>query len=1275
MFEIDTKLIQSLNDEIARELIARLCRAELRAQGLSDTGVTWGGDQRAKDGGVDVRVEASEDLPAPSYVLKRMTAFQVKAEVFTPGKIPEEMAPNGIPRPAIVGLAGQGGAYIIASTRDNTSNSALTDRINAMKTTATAVGYGGIKVAFYGARQIADWLEHHPSIVTWLRSRIGQPIVGWRPYGPWAYGETDLSTEFIQDEKRRVRAPGTNHLLTPVEAISRLRKELSSPASIRIVGLSGVGKTRLVQAIFDNRIETEPDCPPPDDVIYADTADALEPSPHELISRISESGSSATIVVDNCSSDLHDRLAQIVKLPNNKTKLITVEYDIRDDLPAGTSSYSLEGASDEAIRTLLSRRFQLLSDPDAERVTLYSDGNARVACALASTASMTGELAGLRDAQLFDRLFHQRNAVDPLLLRTAQAATLVYSFDGESVEPDGELATLARLAGLDEITFYQNLATLKARGLLQSRGPWRAVLPHAIANRLAHTAFSSSPVNQLKDRLLLSDNHRLARSFARRLGYLHDHESARTIAREVLSDGGILGRVCDLSDIQVEIFENIAPVDLTITLEALERAATEPPFLGPENPYRHTYLRIIFSLAYDPTTFQRAAELLVKFSICERGNPGSERPSSKLQNLFQIFFSGTTVSAEVRRNFLLELIRSGDDKRHQLALECVSHALETSQFSSGETFSFGARSRSFGWQPTTQEEVAHWYKVWIEFCAELGARTDQLGAQAREVLGMRLRGLWNVSTLDDLLLEAGEKLAVLDGWPHGWLGLKRLLHWDRDSLSQDSLAKAEQLEGLLAPSDLQSEVQAKIVVGCDFHALADEGDDNEYPDKNVLRRAERAANDLGKRVAETGDMAISLLPDLLSKGRNGSIFSFGKGIGAQMSDPWTFLRAARATLAECDPRETSLIALRGFLRGWREQSPGDLEVFLDEALNDPVWIEWFVELQCVTDLDDKSHARLVAALHDRRCPTWQFSYLSLGRATEPLSVEQIFEILSLLLDRPETGAEVAIDLLGMVVHGTDRKGTEYQNHLAVASLAFLSENNWLALLRRNAQVDHDVGTIYDFALARCSDLYQIQRALEHIVPSDGALAWRQSDTLNAALRPFFKRHPKMALDCVWSIDTEKPKVAALRIVSPQFSAGQSSLVSEVEVQALIDWCREGEGEERFEFAAATCELFVVDKDEETAISIHEAPLRLLRESTNKIAVLEQLKLRFHPSGWSGSLADVLERRRALIPTLDPDADADLSLELKKFDAELAQQIDQERQRQAREDASATATFE
>ncbi|MCP4185228.1 MAG: hypothetical protein GY761_18275, partial [Hyphomicrobiales bacterium] len=193
IFTISSEIIKRLDDRQARELIARLCKAEMLEQNLPLSSVTWGGDQRAKDGGVDVRIDCERQLPDPDFVSHENTAIQVKAESFTPAKIPNEIAPANIPRPALVQFnAGKGGAYIIASTRDDCSDSALESRKDAIFQCLKTHGMTEkISYDFFDARRIADWAEKYPAIVTWLRDAIGEPLSAWRPYGPWAYTEED----------------------------------------------------------------------------------------------------------------------------------------------------------------------------------------------------------------------------------------------------------------------------------------------------------------------------------------------------------------------------------------------------------------------------------------------------------------------------------------------------------------------------------------------------------------------------------------------------------------------------------------------------------------------------------------------------------------------------------------------------------------------------------------------------------------------------------------------------------------------------------------------------------------------------------------------------------------------------------------------------------------------------------------------------------------------------------------------------------------------------
>src|SRR5277367_1648312 len=101
IFEITPEQIRSLNDSDLRKLIAYLCEQELRAQKQSPVAVTAGGNQNAKDGGIDVRVALPDGSAITGYVPSATTGFQVKAQDMPRAEVLEEMAPKGFLRPSI----------------------------------------------------------------------------------------------------------------------------------------------------------------------------------------------------------------------------------------------------------------------------------------------------------------------------------------------------------------------------------------------------------------------------------------------------------------------------------------------------------------------------------------------------------------------------------------------------------------------------------------------------------------------------------------------------------------------------------------------------------------------------------------------------------------------------------------------------------------------------------------------------------------------------------------------------------------------------------------------------------------------------------------------------------------------------------------------------------------------------------------------------------------------------------------------------------------------
>ena len=168
MFEITGQDISLLSDEDLRGLIGRLCEADLRQNGLSPLAVTWGGDQNASDGGIDVRVASEAEFPSGCSIGRPNTGYQVKAENMPRAKIISEMRPAQSVRASIQELADVSGAYIIVSSKGSVSDTALRERKRAMSdAVADLPNPRNLHLDFLDRNRVATWVRGYPGIVAW----------------------------------------------------------------------------------------------------------------------------------------------------------------------------------------------------------------------------------------------------------------------------------------------------------------------------------------------------------------------------------------------------------------------------------------------------------------------------------------------------------------------------------------------------------------------------------------------------------------------------------------------------------------------------------------------------------------------------------------------------------------------------------------------------------------------------------------------------------------------------------------------------------------------------------------------------------------------------------------------------------------------------------------------------------------------------------------------------------------------------------------------------
>ncbi len=1241
IFHINKEDIKQLDDSQARELVARLCQVEVQAKRISTSCVLWGGNQRAADGGVDVRVSNVSGINLDGYIPKNQTIYQVKAEKFGPAKIPKEMAPKSVLHASIRELESYSGAYIIVSTRDDVSDSALKNRKKTMRDCLATFDISDeqVHIDFYDCQKVASWAEKYPEIVIWLQRLLDKALQGWQPYGAWAYKEETLDTAYILDEKARVIAPDNHADLTTLGAIEQLRGELQKKVSVRLVGLSGVGKTRLVQALFDESIDTGNAALAQDKVIYTDLADSPTPQPLAMLDALISQTADCILIIDNCGSETHQKLTERINASNHNIRLLTIEYDIREDIPENTRCYRLETASTHVIVRLLGDRYPVLSPQDSEKIAQFSDGNARIALALASTSSAQGELARLNDEVLFKRLFQQKNSENEGLLHAAQVASLLYSFDGESTEGGSEIQLLATLSDQTALAFFKNISELLKRGLAQQRGRWRAVLPHAIANRLAAQALDGIPWLMLQASLITNASERVQRSFSRRLGYLHESDQAQKIVTEWLEPTGLLGDLTQLDETQLNLFINIAPVNPSASLQALLRAISAFSTFDSSNmhPYQQVSLvslaRVARSLAYDADLFQEACKVLIGFHKLHSGN---DEIKNMLLSLFGLMCSGTQATPEQRIAFIKSLL----DKQDDLGLEALQQGFKRAFFSH-YSFDFGARKRDYGWQAKNQEDIKEWYDLFIGVAVEYG----ESSAKVRKALGRAIGALWVIPSTHSEIKQAAHRLVAIDGWPDGWVGIQHALRYSckrNPSTEQDATAIAT----LLQPKTLLAEIQTTVL----SFGLMDW----------KLNQNQEKAKTLGEKAAFAPDVFDNL--ELYFCNRDsGHLYGFAVEVGKADNAVATLLTQIRTFLQMNSNKVQHFRLLGGVIYGWSQTNPQALAKFLDDAMADEVWGKYFPYLQCCVEFDQTACDRLIKCCELQLADENAFFYLNAHKLLN-LSGAQIVSVLEPVLRY--ASAIKLLEIIEVLIGPFNENLSSQRAELQQYCIKLLSALDWSKI--DCLQNYHRIEDIISFTLTEKMEDAQFIALSKSILESH----------CGELLRPLFVSRPELMLNTCFEVSRSNfdGLLSRLRL---SYSSSEETALSVLPDEVLIAWCNIAP-DDRYPFAAHTCQLFCIESDnscEEKTTGMSSIALKVFKNCPDKEQTLNIFVKRFSPNGWSGRLSDILQTRYGYLEQFKTIDNTELYPVIEQAEAELLLRIKEEESRENSRERLGTERFE
>lgn len=1278
ILELNKDDLLALTDAQLEQLIGRLSEAELKANGADVSDVRFSGSITAPDGGVDVRVDANQNEFSTGFIPRPNTIFQSKKNSMPAGQVLNEMRTQNRLSNVIDSQCEIGGAYIIVSLDDDCTETMHDSRLEAMKTAVEDhPKKDSILLDFYDRFKLHQWLRQHPGVMLWVRSVLARPLSGWLPHGRWSYVPFESPDDLIMTAGVSIILPSHQHQrLTVEEAITPTRNLiLLSNKAIRINGLSGVGKTRFVQALFDESVgENALDRT---SVVYTDTSNDPDPSARQMVDLLIQSGVEATVVVDNCPPDLHTYLATSVANTKNKVKLITVEYDIRDDKPLTTDVIHMEADGPEIAEALLLRRYPGISQPNANRVAQFSNGNTRIALALADRFAVGESLLQMSDSNLFDRLFQQRHENDGQLRTHAEVLALTYSFSVEG-EPD-EMEALSSLCGSTPDQLYASVQTILERQIAQRRGRWRAILPQAIANKLAETALNRIRIPTLLGLFEEPSNQRLLMSFGHRLGLMHNHPIAQQIVSRWLDTDGILVPLLNLNEERVKLLEYVAPVVPELLLNRIEIEITDPEFAGftvHTNHRRTMLLSILLSLAYEPEAFERCIILLMIIASQEESTNGHDSVHDRLNRLFQPYLSGTHATVEQRATIVRAFLRSGDGFRKDVGLKLLSKTLGGPPWMGSGMGEFGARSRDFGYQPN-HDQLVSWRKDFLTITLETGLNTDSaLSDEARTILAQKFRGLWHQVAMRKKLVEIALELNSQRPWTEGWKAVQETIHYDYknstdeedvEQLPKELAALVEQLE----PQDLIANINTYLFG--DNHSLwaldpeFESDSDKKYAESE--NRLSAYVVTLGEQFAKSGKSLGELGPALFST----SYMPFGRAFGFGLVKGSKDLRATWSSLISAlehsELSEFNLSSLAGFIDELSHMEPRIDRDILDQCLDNSLLRPYIRILHPSHDFDEFDLNRCMKALEYTDVNAWPFGDLIWREEFVSLPEQKIIEFVELLLSKPDGDATI-LESLSMKLHGKDQSddvlGLELRKIGLDASIRQLESDGH----RSAARQEHELASVLTACLSHDGNDAEKSAWLKAIFSSlDSTYGYFPS--YMKVVQVTASIMTENFLDNVFSGDEDQKRY---RLNFLENSSDRREIFSSTDGNRIIQWCKNNDNPTVWSGVAKAVELFVESADEGN-ITISDFAVRFLEASSHKEAVLTSYSHRITPSGWSGSRADIMERYTGALESFTKHPDPVIVSTALPILAKARAWIAEERNRERLEDEAQEQKFE